>query len=212
MSVTYSLADVLDGFVERRLRNVNTAIPGRVESYDATTQKANVQPLIKQAYTDESGYRVAEDLPVIPGVPVVFPGSGAYTITFPVAKGDTVLLIFSQASLDKWRKSGGKVDPGDDSHHDLSDAIAIPGLRPFNAATKDVAPAAMVLGASEIRLGSKDALDPVVLKSELAALRTLFNSHTHITTATIGTGGPGIVKPTDALWPAIVGSTKVKAE
>ena len=56
-----------------------------------------------------------------------FPGAGGYRITFPVAEGDTGLLLFAESSLDKWLVSGGTVDPEDDRRHDLTDAVFLPG-------------------------------------------------------------------------------------
>ena len=45
---TPDLLDVLDLFGENLLNNLHTALPGRVESYDPATQRADVQPLIRR--------------------------------------------------------------------------------------------------------------------------------------------------------------------
>jgi hypothetical protein len=208
MSTTPTIVDSIDSLIDSRLRGLHVAIPGRVESYDESTQSADVQPLIQRGYEDESGNRAIEDLPVVPGVPVVFPGAGSFSITFPVVKGDTVLLIFSQASIDKWLGQGGKVDPLEDHHHDLSDGIAIPGLRSFNAATGQVHSSAMVLGASKIKLGSKDAADPVVRESDLAALKTWLDTHVHtgVTTGAGSSTAPASPSPT------VTGSPDLEAD
>ena len=129
-----TLQDLLSRFRESLTADLHTSLPGKIVRYDASTQKADVQPLIKERYTDESGAAQARELPVIPAVPVQFPGASGYRITFPVAAGDTGLILFSEASLDKWLVSGGTVDPADDRRHDLTDAVFLPGLRDFGHA------------------------------------------------------------------------------
>jgi len=129
-----TLQDLLARFRESLVSDLHTSLPGKVIRYDSTTQKADIQPLIKERYTDESGAAQSRELPVIPAVPVKFPGSGGYRITFPVAVGDTGLIVFTEASLDKWLVSGGTVDPADDRRHDLTDAVFLPGLRDFGHA------------------------------------------------------------------------------
>jgi hypothetical protein len=117
---------------------LHTAIVARIVRYDAATQKADCKPLIKQAYLDESGERQVQALPVIPSVPVFFPGGGGYRLTFPITAsdttGDTCLLVFSEASLDRWLTGTGReVDPEIDHRHGLMDAVAFVGLKPFGA-------------------------------------------------------------------------------
>ena len=126
-----TLQDLLARFRSSIVADLHTSLPGEIIRYDSNTQKADVRPLVKERYTDESGATQARDLPVIPAVPVKFPGGGGYRMTFPMDPGDTGLIVFCEASLDKWLVSGGAVDPADDRHHDLTDAVFIPGLRDF---------------------------------------------------------------------------------
>lgn len=95
MRATPTWADVINRAITARLEDVNVAIPARVESYDDSTQQVSVQPLIKRGYLDEAEERQVEQLPMITGVPVLFPGGGGFRVTFPVQAGDTVLLVFS---------------------------------------------------------------------------------------------------------------------
>lgn len=134
MNRTTTLQDLLSKFRESMAAQIHTALPGKIVRYDSSAQKADVQPLIKDRYTDEAGALQVRTLPVIPAVPVQFPGAGGYRITFPVAEGDTGLLLFAESSLDKWLVSGGTVDPEDDRRHDLTDAVFLPGLRDFGHA------------------------------------------------------------------------------
>src|SRR6266702_894931 len=102
MQRTPTLGEVIRDGIGSALESVHTAIPASVTKYDAATQKADVQPLVKMAYEDEDGNRQAVNLPVVTSCPVQFPGGAGLTIVFPIAVGDTGLLVFSEASLDKW--------------------------------------------------------------------------------------------------------------
>jgi len=128
---TPTLSRVINDAIKAGLTEIHTALPGTVESYDPVRQSANVQPTVMRRYVSENGEVVAESLPQITDVPVVFPGAGGMRITFPVQRGDTVLLIFTEASIERWLTRGVNADPEDDRRHALTDAIAIPGLRSF---------------------------------------------------------------------------------
>ena len=201
MSEKPTIVEALEGFLESKLRDLHVALPGRVESYNRALQAADVQPLIKQGHTGEDGTRALDSLPVVPRVPVVFSG-----MTYDLEKGDTVLMIFSHSSIDKWLSNGSLVDPLDDRHHDLSDAIAIPFLRSFNNATDQVSSGAKVIPGDDIRLGSKDAADPIALASELAALKSAVASW-----LPVANDGGASLKAVFSAWSA-PGATKASAE
>jgi len=157
MSQSPKLASVLDRAAGAKLKGLRVALPARVETYDEATRLVSVQPLIMDGFVDESGNRKADRLPVINDVPIVFPGSGGARVRFPVLKGDTVLLVFSSSSLDKWLVSGGEVDPKTDHRHALTDAIAIPGLQ----ATPDAGDADVLIEFTDngqIHAGGSDEL------------------------------------------------------
>src|SRR5689334_16852899 len=95
------ISDALNAFIDEAFTGLHVSAVGRVESYDATKQRASVQPMVKRGYLQEDGTRATELLPIINDVPVMFLGSGPYSITWPVAKGDIVLLVFTDHSLDR---------------------------------------------------------------------------------------------------------------
>lgn len=204
---TPSLRGLLDRVLAQGLEGLRVSLPGRVEAYDPATQKADVQPLVKRRVVDAAGVTQVERLPVVPSVPVMFPGAGPYSITFPIAVGDVVLLVFADASLDLWLARGGEVDPEDTRAHAHTDAIAIPGLRDFAHPVTPAPPSsAMVLTAGEVRIGSSTAADPVALKSDLDALKAAYDAHIHPDPASGFTGVPTVAAPTPAC------ATKVLAE
>lgn len=116
------------GFWDQMASKINTAIPAEITNYDPSGPKVDAKPLIKKRFNDgtESAYQ-----PIV-SVPVIFPRTQEFSMSFPLKKGDTVLLIFSQRSIENYLFSGQEVAPTRPDMFALSDAIAIPGLFAFN--------------------------------------------------------------------------------
>lgn len=115
------------------IRNVHTAMPGKIISFDAGKCLAVVQPVMKFRKPDGS----TMDFPQVTGVPVVFPQvmNQQATIAYPIKAGDGCLIIVSEQSIDYWMY-GQETDT--DLAFDLSNAICIPGLFvPANATMKE---------------------------------------------------------------------------
>jgi hypothetical protein len=182
VSETPTFAQAIRSAIENRLVDLHTAMPGQVVSYSATTRRASVQPLLKRGVVNERGERVAETLPVINEVPILFFGGlGGTRLRLDLRKGDTVLLVFSEGSIDRWLHKGGLVDPEDDRHHSLSDAFAFP------FSLEDSGPE-ILFTETEIHAGGDQAL---ALLSDLQALRSDYNTHVH-SGVTTGVGSSGV--------------------
>lgn len=116
---------VLDG----RQSCIWTAMPGIVQSVDLAAMTCEIQPAIQGTIEDENGKLQSVNLPLLVDVPIVFPGAGGFVITFPIAAGDEVLVVFGSRCIDAWWQSGGIQRPMEARMHDLSDGFAIPGPR-----------------------------------------------------------------------------------
>ena len=127
-SAPTSLADAVKAAIQYNLNNIHTAMPAQILSYDFTTQKASVQPTVNKQWTDGTTSR----MPIINEVPVIFPSAGGASVSFPVLAGDTCLLVVCERSITEWLLAGGLATPSDPRKLDLTDAVAIPGLIPFN--------------------------------------------------------------------------------
>lgn len=121
------LSDLLINAMRDHDAQFRVSLPARVEKYDKDKQNVSVQPLIKRKFR-EGG---EQSMPVLQDVPLIFPRAGGAFLTMPVKQGDGVLLVFADRSLDKWLAKGGEVAPEDPRMHDVSDAVAIPGLYSF---------------------------------------------------------------------------------
>jgi len=116
----------LDGHFDSRALDLHTCLPGKVLAYYSSDYTVDVQPMLKKRYASDD--QVIEVRP-INKVPLVFPSMGSAHVRLPVAKGDEVLLVFSERSIDDWYESGSVEETQSKRHHDMTDAFAIPGGR-----------------------------------------------------------------------------------
>ena len=103
---------------------LHTSVPGIIQSYDPEGPTVEVKPAMKKRYVDGT----ILEYPTIVSVPVVFPRTARFQMTFPLEKGDGVLLVFSERSIEAWMKSGKASTPSNTTKFSLTDGIAIPGL------------------------------------------------------------------------------------
>lgn len=171
-----TLGDVFDAAFRKALRGLRVAMPGEIRSYDASTRRATVQPMIPDGWIDEDGERQATTLRPLTDVPVAQTGSGSVRVKFPIRPGDPCWLIFSSSCLTAWKASGRLLDPGDDRHHHEADAIAIPIARVTGSPPEDDT----MIEFTDDNLIRAGGDEPLVRRSE-------FLGHTH---ATAGTGTP----------------------
>lgn len=116
-----------------------TALPGIIVEFDAARLTANIQPAISGVARTDKGTHEAIQMPLLLDCPVVFPGGGGVTLTFPLVEGDECLVVFSSRCIDSWWQLGGVQGQAELRMHDLSDGFCIPGgrsqPRKFNAST-----------------------------------------------------------------------------
>lgn len=117
--------------IKAALLDVHTSLPGIIIEFDPAARTATVQPAIQRVFVAHDGEQKPMNLPPCVDVPVYFPSGGGFELTFPVAKGDHCLLIFSERCIDNWFSSGSVEPPDDYRQHDLSDAFAFVGFSPL---------------------------------------------------------------------------------
>ncbi len=106
-----------------------TSLPAIIQSFDPVKQTCTAQPAIQGRIRQKDGSQKWVNMPLLVDVPVQFPGGGGYTLTFPVAKGDEALIVFSSRCIDAWWQSGGVQQQAEMRMHDLSDGYALVGIR-----------------------------------------------------------------------------------
>ena len=229
---TPELSEVIADALESRLLDVHVALPGRVLKYDVATQTVQIELGVHRMLETDEGAPVAEPLPVLENIPVAFPRVATGFLSFPVAAGDPGLVVFCETSIDQWRSKGTPTQPGDRRRHSLTGGVFVPGLAPNALALGDPGLASDValgvVGGAQVRIksatveatsgGAATAADFVAMAgkvlTELQAIKTAFDSHTHVTTAVVGGGGaPGVISPPAVPMPApnAVPSSNLKA-
>ncbi len=140
--------EALDIVIRSYLQDLFTALPATIVEYDAKKQTCVVQPQINRQIETINGGELSEALPTIPDVPVAFPRSASMFLSFPLQPGDAVMLVFQMRSIDTYMAGRGEdpVDPVDFRIHDITDAVAYPGLYPVARALKDVDQTNLVIG------------------------------------------------------------------
>ena len=209
----------LRGAMEAHQSGLWTAIPGIIQSFDASAMTCTVQPAISGRKMEKDGSFSEFRMPVLLDCPVVFPGGGGCVLTFPLAAGDECLVVFASRCIDAWWKLGGIQGPTRARMHSLSDGFAIPGPRSqprkVTASTLSAqlrtdggeAVVEIVTSSKAVNItttGTATIQAPsIILKNTGAALKklctdlfmTLYNTHRH-------GGGP----PPDAGYQAVPGT------
>ena len=108
--------------------SLHCALPGIVESFDAETQTAVVQPAVKRLMchperSEGSPRRSGIPFPLLRDVPVFMP------VPFEVRPGDACLLVFADCDTDAWLETGNIEKTASERMHSLSDAFAFVGFR-----------------------------------------------------------------------------------
>jgi hypothetical protein len=122
-----SLYNAIEQVMTSILGTIHTALPGVIDKYDYAKSRAEVKPMLSRKYGDGT----VVEMPIIPNVPVVWPRTSAGCMSFPLQRGDFVLLVFSERSIDEWLHKGETLVPGDPRRFNLADAVALPGFFPF---------------------------------------------------------------------------------
>lgn len=136
------------------VEEIHTALPGTIVAFYPESGTATVKPSGK--YRTADGKRL--DYPQITDVPVTFPfcQAAGVGIAFPVAKGDSCLIVISEVELDEWRtgaESEGSL------RFDLTSAMCIPGLLEGGGEilSKACQNHAVIVGAGEVEVMVSDA-------------------------------------------------------
>lgn len=129
-----SMTALLEAVKREVKKAINAVRIGIIQGFDiggagvaATVTVKIAQQQVTSIQAD--GTRTLAEYPVLLKVPVYFPAGGGYTLTFPIAAGDECIILFNDREIDNWLINGGGTAPTSGRVHDLSDGMALVGLR-----------------------------------------------------------------------------------
>jgi hypothetical protein len=152
--MTLAASSYIQNQIEQRERQMQTAFPAKVLSWDSSTNTVQLEPQFFEVWRDGEERRTetiaAPEDAYIDNVPVLFPRSGTWSITFPIEAGSFGLVICTKYSLDVWRNQGNAGDPGDLRRFTMSGAVFHPvNLHPNGSALSNVSSTTMNLAGSD---------------------------------------------------------------
>jgi len=131
------LATLINHKKSQTLADINCVSVGTIQSFDSTNQTASIRLNFKRVIKGGKPLQnpstecvdLVIDYPILVNCPVVFMNGGGGYLTFPIAPGDTCLVLFCDRDMDLWFTSGQTQAPNSDRMHDLADGIALVGIR-----------------------------------------------------------------------------------
>ena len=125
-----TLSKLLESFRHDLMKNLNAVKIGIIQSFNPILQEAVVAIAFQRVTSiAPDGTETIANFPLLLNVPVYFPGGGGFTLTFPVSKGDECIILFNDCQIDNWIINGQIIPPTVGRVHDLSDGIALVGVR-----------------------------------------------------------------------------------
>lgn len=105
---------------------------GIIQAFDPAKQSATIRIALKQvASIAPDGTKTLQEHPLILQCPVMTLFGGNSFINLPIVPGDTCIVLFNDREIDNWLLNGGVQVPTTPRTHDLTDAIALVGIRDF---------------------------------------------------------------------------------
>lgn len=171
------LYDVLAALKTQILINLNCVKIGRIVTFYPATHTADVQILFRRVMKNGA----TASYPTLLNCPVFTAQGGGASMQFPIAAGDTCIVLFADRNIDNWYLNGNEQPPIDGRLHDPSDGIVLVGL---NWKTDTTIPP---VSTTEARLILSDGTTKVGLQSGKITVQnatgSLLTSLTNLTTA-----------------------------
>ncbi len=111
---------ILKTSFNKQILDVHTSIPCSVTSFNSENRTLSAKPIPKRKFGNEM-----VEMPELIDIPIIYPSSSSYQLTFPINIGDIVLVLFSERQIETLFG----LDENETRNHDLSDGMALPGFQ-----------------------------------------------------------------------------------
>lgn len=99
------------------------------ENFMANTYKVQPATVVEHhGATVDIELSVNPDGVILRDIPVLYLAGGGTALTFDLRKGDQGVALFSDVSLDAYKRKQGKVDDADERRNAMADALFLPTL------------------------------------------------------------------------------------
>lgn len=161
MPLPRSHAEILGAHRDALLNELRKCLPATVTAVHPSRQTVDVQLAVCNVVFDDAGNSYEEPAPSITDVPLGVARGGGFMVWVPVAVGDSVLLVFSDLSTDRWRAGDGTPQPpGFAGKHTSDSPFAIPCCAPDAKYFGDPGTDKVIIGQdggqAQIRISSSD--------------------------------------------------------
>jgi len=201
------LVDVLDVFKREIFFSLNCHAIGTIQSFDAASQTCkatiNYAKTVVQTAVNGKNQSVPKAYPILVNVPVINLFGGPSGITFPIAKGDTCMILFNDKDMDNWFISGDvNAETVSKRSHSLSDGVALVGIRSKRNALTNYDPTKSVWfhGSAKVSLSAEKLKIENAIGSLMPTLEAIINDLknlpvTYLTTTPTNPIAPGPATP-----------------
>jgi len=125
------LEDAFDAMTRRMM----FCLPGRITTFDAETQRAQIEFGIQPVINGTPRQALTAD-----NVPVQFAGDNEWYHWHQITPGETEgIIVFSQRNMEQWKQAGGPAAPADRRTFSGGDAMFVPGVRSLGNAIPNLA-------------------------------------------------------------------------
>ena len=183
----------LEDLIRYHIYNVKTAQPAYVYDFKPDLCAVDIRLGVQ---VDLRGTN--QDVSIITNVPICYPSSSKFSMTFPLERGDTGLAIFCESSIDRWLNveegENEIVNPRDTRMHDYTDAIFIPGIKQYTRVDEPINDEDVCIQYGEVKIKLQEKGRFCIETPEGEFLDELTQALAALNTALGGVATPQITK------------------